>query len=104
MNKEEIEKKIENLKSNFQCLEHWSIDYVDEGGNDKVEILPTLECAIIYPPSNLNEVDWNEYLMHEILHVVFYLMADEKDVWEDIIITEICQLIWPEKFNVQNKS
>lgn len=103
MNKLEIEQLIKKLKSNFQCLDNWSIDYVDEGGNDKVVIMPYLECAVVYPPSNIEEVDWEEYFMHEIMHVVFsdtFFSDDGRDKWEDIIISDMCQLIWPEKFNV----
>jgi len=103
MNKEDIEKLLDKLKSGFQCLEKWKLDYIDEGGCDKVVILPYLESAVIYPPSNLDEVDMEEYLMHEILHVVLsdtFMSETNRDRWEDILITDICQLIWPGKFNV----
>lgn len=103
MSKEDIEKLLNKLKSNFQCLEGWKLDYVDEGGFDRVVIMPYLKGAVIYPPSNLDEVDMEEYLMHEVLHVVLsdsFLSEKNRGRWEDILITDICQLIWPEKFNV----
>ena len=99
-----IADKIEEYRKGFRCLSSWKIKYVtDEGLLDLVSFNSETKEASIYPPSNLEEVDMEEYIMHEILHIVFAEYRNSVDeCFEDDTITDICQFIWPEKFDVQD--
>ena len=104
------EEVINKHKGLFRCLKEWRINYVEdkhkrfEGDwltNGQCYIFAHKHYADIYPcPA---DIDIDEYVFHEMLHVAFWVASKSK-INEEEFVQDICSILKGKKVaeNVKN--
>lgn len=85
---------IEKMKSMFRILTDWNITYGSQGDTDyrgQMYIKSIPKSAHIFPPSD--DVDVDEYLIHEMLHCAIRATDFGDREQEEIFVQDLCEIL-----------